>query len=85
MTMSVDMPTTAISKPVKMKSIGWPIRRLMNTSTGATNIATWVDDPTAISSVTLRRFLIAKRTAEACSAALPMTGMRMRPTKTAGT
>ena len=48
---------------------------------GATNSATCVDEPTAISSVTSTLFLIAKKTADACSAALPITGMRMRPTK----
>ncbi len=47
-------------------------------------MATCVDEPTAISTVMSSLFLSAKKIADACSAALPMTGIRIRPTKTVG-
>jgi hypothetical protein len=53
----------------------------MKTMAGATNRATCVDEPTAISSVTSSLFRIAKNTADACSAALPMTGNEDQPQK----
>src|SRR5581483_377736 len=84
-TITVATPTMATSNGVKTKSIGFASTRLMKTSSGAMSIATCVDEPTAISSVTSSRRFTAKSTAEACSAALPMIGMRIRPTKTAGT
>src|SRR5437870_1720008 len=78
---SVALNTAPISKSVKMKSIGRPTSKLMKTIAGATKSATWVEEPTAISSVTSTLLRIAKNTADACSAALLMIGIRMRPTK----
>ena len=53
----------------------------MNTSAGATNSAICVDEPIAISSVISTLFRTAKSTAEECSAALPMIGITISPTK----
>src|SRR4029077_14315832 len=78
--MAVEKPTAAISKPEKKKLRGLPTAREKKTRNGATNRAIWVLEPTAISmatSIWLRR---ASRMAPACSAALPTTGTRIRPT-----
>ena len=53
----------------------------MNTRAGATNSAICVDEPIAISSVTSTLFLRANSTAEECSAAFPMIGITINPTK----
>ena len=53
----------------------------MNTRAGATNSAICVEEPIAISSVTSTLFRRANITADECSAAFPMIGMRIKPTK----
>ena len=53
----------------------------MNTSAGATNSAIWVEEPIAISNVTSTLLRRANSTADECSAALPMMGIRISPTK----
>ena len=69
------------SKVLKARSIGWPMARPTKTSTGAMSNATWALEPTAMFTARSIRFFIAMRTAELCSAALPMIGTMMRPTK----
>ena len=56
--------------------------RLMKTISGASSRAIWVDEPNAISIATSIWFRSANRTADACSAALPMMATTNRPTKT---
>ena len=55
--------------------------RLSRTSTGMTNKMICRLEPRAISTAAFILFLIAMMTAEECSAALPMIGTRMMPTK----
>src|SRR4249919_1917268 len=80
-TRTVDNATAATSNVLKMKSIGWPTSRLMKTSAGATKSAIWVDEPIAISRVTSTLSRRANMIADECSAALPMIGITIRPTK----
>src|SRR5437879_1031065 len=78
--MAVEKPTAAISKPEKKKFRGLPTASEKKTRNGATKRAIWVLEPTAISMATSIWSRMASRMAPACSAALPTTGTRIRPT-----
>ena len=60
--------------------MGCPTTRPRNTRTGATNSATWSDEPNVTAIANSILFLYASWTATMCSARLPIVGMRITPT-----
>src|SRR6266550_4281542 len=71
----------ATSIAVKARSIGWWNTIPRRTNSGAMSSATCMLEPMAMLSARSMRFRIAKMIAELFSAALPMIGIRINPTK----
>ena len=73
--------TAVTSKGVNARSIEWPTSSEMKTSSGATNRATCVLEPTAMANERSILSFAAIITAAPCSAALPTIGIIMTPRK----
>src|SRR5579884_3131210 len=80
LTRATAMAMPASEKRSKSRSMGCPMASPISTSTGATNRAIWAALPSAMESERSIWPRTATDTALACSAALPISAIRMTPT-----